>query len=281
MDKNADHLRRVSMPGRWKQESEPGKKPNVLSDDSTDFGFGKNKHTPGSKGRLPLDDAYGFWSKNRSAANMDRLLQAAQPTINNALSSFAGGDKSMTPRAKRLVVEAVKSFDPNRGTKLGTHLMIRLQPLQREYTHRSSIVAVPERVQLDKFRLEQAERAMTDELGREPSDAELSDRTGFSSRRIAHIRSFARRRLAESQMKSPEGETSQQAAEAVTPEDIWAEYVHYDLDPIDKKILEWKTGMYNKKVLSTNEIARRLKITPSAVSQRAAKIAMKMENVGG
>jgi len=281
MEKTADHLRRVPMPGRWKQEQEQPKARNVLSEEATDFGFGKNNHQPESPKPGTIDDAYEFWQRNQSTANMDRLLQAAKPTIGKALSSFAGGDKSMTARAKRLAIDAFKTFDPKRGAKLNTHLMIRLQPLQREYTSRSSIFKIPERVQLDKFRLEQSELALTDELGREPSDNELAEYTGFSTRRIAHVRKFARRGYAESQIRTPEGEPVQVTSETVDPEDIWFEYVHHDLDPIDKKILEWKTGMYDKKVLSTNEIASRLKITPSAVSQRAAKIALKLENVGG
>jgi len=276
MEKKADHLRRVPMPGRWKQEQ----KSDALSEGSTDFGFGKKDDKPEVK-KTSLDDAYDFWNKNRSPANMDRLLRAAQPVINKALSSFAGGNKALGARAKKLAIDAFKNYDMQKGTKLGTHLLIRLQPLQREYTNRSSITAIPERVHLDKFRLEHAERSLGEELGREPSDDEIADRTGFSTKRIAHIRQFARRQFASGQMRSAEGKPVQVVSDQVTPEDIWFEYVHHDLDPIDKKILEWKTGMYDKKILSTNEIARRLKITASAVSQRAAKIALKLENVGG
>jgi len=262
------------MPGRWKSPDQP----NVLSQESTDFGFGTDeKREPKAKKATPLEDAYGFWQKNQSPQTMSELLRSAQPTIDKALSSYAGGDKSLTARAKRLAIDAFRNYDPKMGAKLNTHLMIRLRPLQREYTNRSSVVAIPERVQIDRFRLEQAERSLTDELGREPSDAELSDYVGFSPKRIAHVRQFARKRYAESQLTTPEGMPTQAVAEEVSPEDIWFEYVHHDLDPIDKKILEWKTGMYNKQVLSTNEIARRLKITPSAVSQRAAKIALKLE----
>jgi DNA-directed RNA polymerase specialized sigma subunit len=254
----------------------------VLSTESTDFGFGKVPKTTTPEKPQPLDEAYQFWAKNRSSENMDRLLRAASPTIGKAISSFAGGDKSYSGLAKRLAIDAFKTYDPKRGAKLNTHLFIRLKPLQREYTQRSSIFDVPERVQLERFRLEQAEQSLNDELGREPSDDELSDYLGLSKRRIAHVRSRSRRQFAEGQMRTPEGEPTQPTTEVSSPEDIWAEYVHHDLDPIDKKILEWKTGMYGKKVLSTNEIARRLRITPSAVSQRAAKIAMKLENpIGG
>ena len=277
MDKKADHLRSVPMPGRWKSDE----KRNVLSEGSTDFGFGKQQEEQKDSKVTSLEGAYEFWQKNQSPSNMSELLRSAQPTLSKAISSYAAGDKSYNARAKRLAIDAFRNYDPKRGTKLTTHLMIRLQPLQREYTQRSSILDVPERVQLDKLRLEQTERALTEELGREPSDAEVSDRTGFSARRLAHIRKFVRRRFAEGQMRTPEGEPVQAVAEEVTPEDVWFEYVHHDLDAVDKKILEWKTGMYDKKVMTTNEIARRLKITPSAVSQRAAKIALKLENVGG
>ena len=273
-EKRAAHMRSVSMPGQWK----PNDKSNVLSEGSTDFGFGasgQKEETTAKRGSL--DDTYTFWQKNQSEQNMDQLLRAAQPTLDKALSSFAGGDKSLNGKAKRLAIDAFRSYDPTKGAKLNTHLMIRLKPLQRAYTNRSSVVSIPERVQIDRFRLEQSERALTDELGREPSDMELADYSGFSPQRIAHVRKFIRKRYAESQMRTPEGAPTQPATEEVSPEDIWFEFVHHDLDSIDKKILEWKTGMFDKKVLSTNEIASRLKISASAVSQRAAKIALKME----
>jgi DNA-directed RNA polymerase specialized sigma subunit len=88
---------------------------------------------------------------------------------------------------------------------------------------------------------------------------------------------FSKGLISEGQTATPEEGVQLPGTESLPASDIWLEYVHHDLDPIDKKILEWKTGMYGKQVLSTNEIARRLNITPSAVSQRAAKIAMKIE----
>jgi DNA-binding Lrp family transcriptional regulator len=51
------------------------------------------------------------------------------------------------------------------------------------------------------------------------------------------------------------------------------EYVHHDLEPLDQKMLEWRTGIYGKTIKSVNEIAERLKLSPAAVSQRAARIA--------
>lgn len=281
MDKAADHLRSVTMPGQRRpaveEARETAAKPDVFG---TDFGFSKavNKQ---QAARTSLDEAYAFWDKNQGPQNMNRLLTAAKPVLGQAITSFARGDKTYMGRARKLAVGAFKSFDPTRGAKLRTHLMIQLQPLQRAYTKRTSVLSVPERVQLDRYRLDQAEQALQAELGREPSDSEIADRTGLAAKRIAHVRAFARGALSEGQLTTPDEGLKLPSASQVTPDDVWAEFVHHDLGPIDQKIMEWKLGIYGKKQHSTNEIARRLGITPSAVSQRAARIATKLERGHG
>ena len=280
MKKEGAHLRSVKAPGEA-QVPVQGKREDVFM---TDFGFNKPEHQKGqaaSQPRTGLDNAYEFWQRNQSAANLSQLLETASPVLDKAITSLAGGDRTLRGRAKRLAIDAFRSFDPAKGAKLRTHLMIRLQPLQREYTKRTSSLAIPERVQLDQLRLTQAEQSLSDELGRDPSDHELAEFMGLSQKRIAHVRKFVRGLLAEGQIRSDEGEQRMPAAEEVTAADIWVEYVHHDLDSIDKKIFEWKTGYNGKKIRSNNEIAKRLRITPSAVSQRSAKIAMKLEEGSG
>ncbi len=277
MEKRGAHLRPVKVPG----QPEP-KKEDVVPEPSgenfvTDFGFGKQKQQAKA---TDLNTAYETWQQRQDPTNMRALLKAADPVIGRAITQYAGGDKAMRARAKRLAVQAFRNYDPKHETKLKTHLMIRLRPLQREYTRRTSPLAVPERVQLDQLRLRTAEQALTETYGREPSDDEIAEYMGLSKRRIAHVRSYAKGVLAESQMRNAEGELQLPGSEQVTSSDIWVEYVHHDLDPKDKKIMEWKTGYGGHDVLSTNEIAKRLRISPSAVSQRAAKIAQRLEAGG-
>lgn len=241
----------------------------------TDFGFSKDVEKQQKQGAL--DMAYEHWRKKRNPENMRSLLSAAKPVLSKALVSYGGNDKMLMPRAKRLAVNAFKNYDPERGTKLRTYLYIQLQPLQREYMKRVAPVSIPERVQLDQYKLKRAEQEIKDIKGRDPSEEELAEKTGLSPKRIAHIRGFSKGFISEGQVMDPETGGRLPGTETLTADDIWVEYVHHDLDPVDKKILEWKTGLYGKPVLSTNEIARRLKITPGAVSQRASKIAMKIE----
>lgn len=243
----------------------------------TQFGFEKDKNRGTAGPQSSIDTAYDTWKNDQRPEHMKRLLDASAPVIDRALSAYAGGNKALMGRAKLLAIDAFRTFDPKKGAKLRTHLYIRLQPLQREYTRRTSPLNVPERVQLDLLRLQQTERAMREELNRDPSDDEIAERLKLSKKRIAHVRAYSKGLVSEGQLRSPEGEPIQLGTQQITGDDIWVEYVHHDLSPIDKKIFEWKTGIYGKKVLSTNEIARRLNITPSAVSQRAAKIAMLLE----
>ena len=58
---------------------------------------------------------------------------------------------------------------------------------------------------------------------------------------------------------------------------MWSDYVYYDLDPIDKKIFEWTTGYAGSKIIPKGEVAKKLRITPAAVSLRINKIVKKLE----
>ena len=250
----------------------PRKPPEAMT---TDFGFSKTVENQQKK--TSLDTAYEQWNKQRSTAGMRDLLSAAKPVLSKALVSYGGNDKMLMARAKRLAINAFKKYDSTKGTKLRTYLYIQLQPLQREYMKRAAPVSIPERVQLDQYKLNRAEQEIRDMKGRDPGDDEIAEKTGLSPKRIAHIRTFAKGLVSEGQILEPGAGGKLPGTEGITAEDIWIEYVHHDLDPIDKKILEWKTGLYGKQILSTNEIARRLKVTPGAISQRASKIAMKIE----
>lgn len=269
------HTKKVIMPQSPDQETKQETPVIPQGDFQPSFGFDKHFKQPGDK--PSLERSYEHWAQNRTPANLRKVVKAAEPVINTAVTSFAGGDTSLRSRAKSLAISGIKSYDPSRGTKLKTHLMIRMQPLQRHYLKRVTPIAVPERVQLDHYRLRQAEEAFKQTKGREASDDELAEMTGLSPRRIAHVRRLSKGVLAEGQTETAEEGVSTPGTQEITPEDVWIEYVHHDLDPIDKKILEWKTGLYGKERLGTSAIARRLGITPSAVSQRAAKIALMLE----
>ena len=69
-----------------------------------------------------------------------------------------------------------------------------------------------------------------------------------------------------------------------SPDNIWADYVYFDLDPRDKKIFEWTTGYGGTNIISKGSIAKKLKISPASVSVRINRIITKLaegDNLNG
>jgi DNA-directed RNA polymerase specialized sigma subunit len=230
-----------------------------------------------------LDQAYVTWRTKPTPENMAMALEAADPIIRNALTSYAGGNDAFHTQAKKLAAQGFKTYDPRLGAKLHSHLMNQLQPLRRVTQRRTNVVHVPERVQSDLYHLRQAQQSYFDRFGREGADSELAEQLGVPMSRLRHLRKFMRQESSESGMQTVSDEGGSEpfypGSVKANPEDIWMEYVHHDANPIDQKILEWKTGYNGKEIVSTQEIAKRLRISPSAVSQRAARMAKRMNEL--
>jgi len=219
---------------------------------------------------------YQTWKAAPGPKTMTPMLKAINPVIESAMRTYAAkGSPTLRSQAKVMAADAIGRYDPARG-KLRTHLMYHLQGLRRAGTQESQIIRVPERVGIDLHRMRQAENELRDQFGRYPSMAELADHTGLSKKRIMYVRK-AQPGLPEG-MLSAEGESGEEQAALgpaiQTPENerIWNEYVYHDLAPTDQLIMEHTLGMYGKPVLPKKLIAKRLGISPGAVTQRAAKI---------
>jgi DNA-directed RNA polymerase specialized sigma subunit len=226
-----------------------------------------------------MEAEYEKWLQAETPESTAALLTAAKPTIDSAVQAYGRGNPALRTKAKVLALGAFRSYDPNKGTKLRTHLMTQMQPLIRHARGFENIARIPERVSADLYLSNQAKKEFMDKHRRDPTDRELADATGLSTRRIAHVRGFARGDIAESGLKEmDEGENSIMYPGVAKPDpaQIWLEFVHHDSSPIDRQILEWKTGYNGAKILSTTEIAKKLGMTPGAVSQRAAKLATRL-----
>ena len=215
------------------------------------------------------------WKADPSPRNASAFLKSVDPVLSSALRTYGGAQPSPVLRshAKLMALDAAKRYDPSRA-KLRTHLMTNLQGLRRVHARQSQIIGVPERVGLDLHRLHLAERELEDQLGRGPSDSELAEHTGLSMKRLAHVRK-SQPGYAEGQLaaRSAEGEASFDPAVTGHDDETWVRFVHGDLHPADQVILEHTMPHYfGKKPLSKQQIAKKLRLSPGAVSQRAAKI---------
>lgn len=248
--------------------------PSILGDVKPPF----SGHT--TYGASPeFDDLYPQWQQNATPETNTKLLGTLQPIIDTAVNSYAGASASPTLRnkARLMALKAMHTYDPQRGT-VKTHLLSQLQSLRRAAAQEQNIISIPEQAGLDFQRLSAAENELRDQLSRDPSDDEIADYTGLSTRRIKKIRGFNQPVAEGTTIANIGSEESANTDIASTlpnytkATDAWLNFVYDDLSPTDKLIMDMTLGRNGRRRTSTQDIARRLNITPGAVSQRAAKI---------
>lgn len=219
---------------------------------------------------------FDAWKSTPTPQTTGQLLRKLQPVIDRGVQANVGPRPSpvLRSRARRLTLDALNTYDPNRA-RLSTHITNHLKGLRRISRQQSQVVSIPERVSLDRHYLSNSEQELQDKLGREPTPLELADHTGISVARINYVRKF----------RPPVAEGSLLAAMETGPEEsaflpavehdntpVLLEAVYRDLDGTSQKIMDWTLGLHGSTPLSNQEIARKLKLTPGAVSQRKALI---------
>lgn len=218
-------------------------------------------------------EAFQQWQQDPSPASRGRLLTQLAPVMDTAVRAY-GGSPTLRSKAKLLTLTALQAYDPAKGS-LRQHVLSRLRGLQRLSAREQQSISIPEQVILDRQHLRAAEAELEDRLGRPGSDTELADHTGLSRKRLGYIRQ-ARPTINTGRLTNPQtGEAADVAAKMQyhnPTEEAWESLVYEDLGPVDQLVLDYTLGRQGRPKLSGKAIAAKLGISPSAVSQRAAKI---------
>lgn len=240
-----------------------------------------NPPLPDPSSRLEADylEPYNAWKADPSPAQNAAILKKLHPVIEGAVRTHVGEPNPLIMgRARRMTLDGLRSYEPQRG-RLQTHLYNYLQGLKRVARQQSVVLKVPERVQLDRQSLQTAETDLTHRLGREPTDAELADHTGFSLRRLARVRSY-QPAVAEGTMEeaNPEAQEvfggtrlpGQTSAARRLP--AWHRVVYDELSDFDRKVMEYAYGLNGRRAMANQDIASKLGRSPGFISQRKAII---------
>jgi DNA-directed RNA polymerase specialized sigma subunit len=218
-------------------------------------------------------DAYDSWSKNPTKTTTSKLLSTIQPEIDRGISAHVGqANPILNSQARGLALQAVKTYDPSKA-KLGTHVVNNLQGLKRMSRKQIMVLSIPERVSIDQANLARTHTALSDTLGREPTLEEMADSAGLSKKRIGYVQKFTPGTSSGTFMTdTPESEGFMPQVESSDEGESWIEFVYTDMDTTNKKIMEWTLGLHGSPTYSNTEIARKLRMTPGAVSQRKQTI---------
>lgn len=231
--------------------------------------------TPEEKAVAPPDDkahaAWLEWRANPSPDTLGAAVRALQPAIDYSLGRIGGHDnKRLRHKAKLYAADAVRTWDPAAGAKLGSWAVSQMRRLSRAQRELSQPVAVPERTQIDAMHISRKEAEfMEANGGREPDLGELADFSGFSPKRIRKVREQFRPVVSEETIPGAAHSEPDYASEA-------ADIVYDSLDHVDRRVMELKTGYGGYGKLAPKEIAAKLGLSPTQLTRRSARIQMRL-----
>lgn len=205
-------------------------------------------------------------------ARIDKLVSEHKKLIESVAAKHAEYVPLSVVQAEayRIAKEAAKSFDESKGVKFSTYLYHSLEKLQRLSTSYGGTVRVSEVSQYKIQKVNEVERALRDELGREPTVDELAHHSGFSLQQVSNLLKKRKKDVnINNILESPIFTNDDH--------DEWVHFVYHDLPQRDKLIFEHKTGFGGKPALSTEDIAKKLNTSVSTVANRIKIISEMIE----
>lgn len=229
---------------------------------------------------------YESWVKSQDPKTLRTVVEKLDPVIQSVTKQYGGRNPSPTlyHRARLIAADAVRSYDPKKGSSLKTHIANQLRRLQRMAPQITDPLSPPERFNAQQIEIKSATDELTDILGREPTDEEIADTTDIPLKRVIKVRTRMRARLPSSVYEESTDDDDEMAdivGSSYSPEDEWYDAVYSDLGPIDRLIMMHRTGYRGATVLPNSVIAQKLRLSPAAISQRASRIQNRLDQFHG
>ena len=212
---------------------------------------------------------------------MDSLAPLIQSQVNKFKASGLP-EAALKLETKRIVSDAIETYDPTRS-QLNTHILNN-RKLGRFVQNYQNIGKIPE-PRLHKIGLyNTVYDNLSADKGREPTVTEIADAMSISPIEIERLQIELRKDLGMPDAGSGAEDDSfldlTQYDEADFNKRQIIEFVYYDSDPIDNKILEYYFGIGGVIPLNTDkEIALKLNLTPASLKRRKVKLAKAIKDI--
>lgn len=221
----------------------------------------------------PSVPEWNQWRDNPTPENLSSVLKVVQPTLDSAARRYPHINPAILGgEAKRLAVQAIKSYEPGAGASLTTHVFNHLRPLSRYSQTVTKAINVPRGAREGYAAYLGAKRDFMEENNREPHDAELMDILGVNRQKLTRLHQLGTYEFPEGQLENSPDVTNQDDRRL----DLWADYVYHDLPDRDKMIMDLKMGRNGQQTLDSTAIAAKMGLHPSYINRRAQEIGQRI-----
>jgi RNA polymerase primary sigma factor len=178
------------------------------------------------------------------------------------------------------LMHAVERFDPKKGAKMSTYASWWIkQAMRRALSNQSRTIRLPVHVADKMNRLKRLSHSLTDQLGREPTDAELANRCNVSTNRVAQLHTLG---LRPTSLDAPIGDDDDnqfndiiEDEAALTPHELLRiksmrqgirQHLK-DLTPREAEIISLRFGLDGQEPRTLDEVGRKFKVTRERIRQ--------------
>lgn len=218
------------------------------------------------------------WNDNgRRPEDLDPLYKQIKPVVRKASNVYANRvnipREAIESEFEYHALNALDNYDPSKSA-LHTHLTNQMKRGKRFITTHQNVARIPEHRIHKKGEFDRAKSDLMDNLGREPSAQEISDKMKWPRSQVDKLISEDRKDVLSSTLQtSPDSRFSE--------EQEIMNMLPAELDGEENLVYEYLTGTGGKPSLGANEIASELKISPAKVSRIRSRIASKVKNYYG
>lgn len=226
-------------------------------------------------------DLWTDWNKTHNQKKLDELVTSFHPLIQSTVSKYRAApipDSALEAMSKYYLVEGLKTYKPDKGTALNTHLNNYQKGMYRFVTQHQNVARIPEHRVRKVGLYINVYNSLEDRLGRIPTAMELAEELNWDIREVERMQKELVQDLVAEKTEEDFGSTGYISFDDYGKNKEILEMLYYDLTPEEKLVYEHVYGVGGKRMLdNTRDIANKLKWSEDKVRRIRRNIGKKFK----